>query len=548
MIWNRKSKIIIRTISTSQIFFSVLFAIQCTSAQENTVGLLHNKTSDQGFILFAPMSHQTTYLINREGQLVHQWESEFVPGLTAYLAEDGSLYRAGRVTDATYINSGGAGGVIERLDWDGNVLWQFKYADLKVRQHHDFEVMPNGNVLLIAWEEKSKPEAISAGRDPASMGAEMLWPDHLVEIKPMGFSGGEIIWEWHVWDHLIQDFDPSMSNFGTIHEHPELIDINYFQNKSADWIHGNAIEYNSSLDQIMFSSRVFNEIWIIDHSTTTTEAVSHEGGLYGRGGDLLFRWGNPATYSNGADTLQQLFGQHGMDWYDDNSVLIFNNGHGRQDGSFASVELVNLAGDNGNYPLTDEKIFGPTEASQTFFEEDSNLLFAPLFSNVEYLPNGHMLLCLGPRGIFLEYDPDHQLTWKYVSPILENGSILHQGDDIGDQFSSNNSVFRVNYYPADFRGFDGKGMDGKGVLEGERIVSATWEYEADNRIYPNPARDVIYLESQNVKLIEIKIYDQHGRLIRKEQTLGQIDVGSLESGIYFINSSVGHRQKIVVTK
>ena len=45
--------------------------------------------------------------------------------MTAYLAEDGTLFRAGRVTDDTYINSGGAGGIIEQFDWDGNVIWKY---------------------------------------------------------------------------------------------------------------------------------------------------------------------------------------------------------------------------------------------------------------------------------------------------------------------------------------------------------------------------------------------------------------------------------------
>ena len=83
------------------------------------------------------------------------------------------------------------------------------------------------------------------------------------------------------------------------------MDINYLGNQPtgvADWMHANAVDYNEDLDQIMISAREFNEVWIIDHSTSTAEAASHSGGMYGKGGDLLYRWGNPEAYGRGDST------------------------------------------------------------------------------------------------------------------------------------------------------------------------------------------------------------------------------------------------------
>ena len=301
-----------------------------------------------------------------------------MPGLTAFLGKDGSLYRAGRVTDATYINAAGGGGIIERFDWDGNLTWQFTYADEEVRQHHDFELMPNGNVLLIAWKEVSKKEAEEAGRDPNKLKSEKLWPDHIVEIKPFGFNGGELVWEWEVWDHLIQDFDATKENYGVVQDHPELIDLNYIDLPISDWIHGNSIEYNASLDQIMISSRSFDEVWIVDHSTTIQQAKTHAGGRAGKGGDLLFRWGNPRTYQQGDTSDQKLFGQHGIDWHDEDKVLIFNNGHDRLDGNYASIEQLSLIQENGCYPLDDQNTFR-IDSHRTFFNANDTLFCASVF-------------------------------------------------------------------------------------------------------------------------------------------------------------------------
>ena len=69
----------------------------------------------------------------------------------------------------------------------------------------------------------------------------------------------------------------------------------------ADWMHSNAVAYNAELDQVLLNVLEFNEFWIIDHSTTTAEAAGHTGGKHGKGGDLLYRWGNPRALSRRHD-------------------------------------------------------------------------------------------------------------------------------------------------------------------------------------------------------------------------------------------------------
>ena len=43
-------------------------------------------------------------------------------------------------------------------------------------------------------------------------------------------TGGKIVWEWHLWDHLIQDIAETKHNFGDVAAHPELVDVNFARN------------------------------------------------------------------------------------------------------------------------------------------------------------------------------------------------------------------------------------------------------------------------------------------------------------------------------
>ena len=301
------------TIFISSSFITVGFSINIT--EEKSINLSVGEYFD-GYTLFSPEYLTSTYLIDMNGKIVYTWKSEYVQGLATYLLENGDLLRLDQFGSNIQFNGGGKAGRFEKFDKDSNLLWEFDYANDEHCSHHDIEPLPNGNILIIAWELKTKEEAISVGRNPNRLRSNSIWPDHIIELQPAGSNGGNIVWEWHVWDHLIQDYDQTKDNYGVIKEHPELIDIN-FGNTDSDWNHINAVDYNEEFDQILLSVHNFNEIWVIDHSTTTEEAAEHTGGRYGKGGDLLYRWGNPQAYESGDSTDQQYFGQHGANWIEE---------------------------------------------------------------------------------------------------------------------------------------------------------------------------------------------------------------------------------------
>ncbi len=370
-----------------------------------------------GYTLFSPLKEQKTYLIDLQHRTVHSWTHDCLPASMPYLLSDGSILRpcgAGNL----FFQGGGAGGRIQRIAWDGTLLWDYYYSSNQVLQHHDIEPMPNGNVLLIAWEWKTPTEAMEAGRREAS---REMWPLHIVEVKPLGASGGEIVWEWHIWDHLVQDADPIKSNYGIIAEHPERVDINYGSTIRGDWVHANHLDFHPERDEIVFSSHSFNEVYVIDHSTTTAEAASRQGGQRGKGGDLLYRWGNPRVHGAGTVEDQHFFTLHGANWIDAGSpgagnILIFNNGdrEGR-DNDYSIIEEIRPPLDeHGNYSLIAGAAFGPEIPLWSY--SDPGQFYSRHLAGAYRLENGNTLITNATTGHLFEINPAGTTVWRYDHP------------------------------------------------------------------------------------------------------------------------------------
>ena len=282
-----------------------------------------------GYVLFEPSKSTFSFLVNKEGQVVHIWESE-LNSMNSYLQPNGNLIRLERDPDFPTFAAGGQAGRIREYNWDGDLLWDFEYANETELLHHDIEIMPNGNVLGISYEVVPAEEAIALGMDPEKVPKAGIWLDKIVEIKPERPNGGTVVWEWHMKDHLVQDMFPDKKNYGKISEHPRKINLNIpsseaggppmtekqieefkkkgfmtsnasVDNQGSDISHTNAIAYNPQLDQIAISVPGFNEIYVVDHSTSTEEAKGESGGRWGQGGELLYRWGNPQNYGRGGE-------------------------------------------------------------------------------------------------------------------------------------------------------------------------------------------------------------------------------------------------------
>ena len=529
------------------LFFLLSIISQLNNAQ--TVGLIESSIGvTDGYVLFSPMTSTNTYLIDKCGEKVHEWTSSSNrPALSSFLTEDGSLLRTGKLNNVRF-NEGGSGGIIERFDWDGNLIWNYTISDTVSCLHHDIKMMPNGNILCIVWDSRTSQEAFMNGKN-TSYAQQYLWSERIVELKPIGTDSAEIVWEWKLFDHLIQDFDNTKLNYGVVADHPELVDINYFPGAqdTPDWIHLNSLDYNEELDQILLSSHRMCEVWIIDHSTTTAEASSHNGGNIGKGGDLLYRWGNPQAYQSGTTANKIFYGQHHASWIPSgnsqkNKILVFNNGLGRI-GDYSSIDIfIPPLTSTNNYTMSNNTVFLPNGLDWSYSANIPSSFYSSNISGVYPLDNGSYLITEGASGRFFEINEFQQKKWEYVNPVY-NGGIGSQGDAV-----SGNPVFRCNQYPPDYDGFIGKILSAQGPIELNPTQPSICESLdiAENEllsitIYPNPFSNEIKFDLKMGQEMEFKLYNSFGQVINFQSIQGDTKINSegILPGIYFYELSIG---------
>lgn len=535
----------------------LLFSFKVEAQQ--TVGLFQNdSTSFNGYTLFTPLGNTNTYLIDNCGEVVNQWTSSYTPGNSVYLLPNGNLLRTGKGGSSIFNTNGG---VIELKDWNDNLIWTGLVASNNFHQHHDIEPLPNGNILVLGWEYHPMADAISMGRDPNFI-QNAIWSEQIWEIEPFGTNSYNVVWEWHMKDHLIQEFDASKMNYGTVAQHPEKINFNYPAGlpntpSKEDWIHANSIAYSPVLDQIIISSRHLNEIWVIDHSTTTAEAATSTGGNSGKGGDILYRWGNPAAYNQGTSTDKTLFGQHTAYWIPQGlpnagKIMVFNNGFDGR--GYSSVDIIDPPVDaQGNYTLSASGTFLPDSVQVAYQATIPTDFYANFVSSGQQLPNGNTLIGDGAAGRIFEVNPMGEVVWDYINPVRNSGPV-QQGTNI-----SGNNIFRAFKYASDYSGLQGVDLTPSNPIEVNPLPSNCIIYTStdknvliDLKIYPNPVIQSLYIEHDIKRSLSIQIYNIHGQLVWNksiQQNITNISTQDWSKGLYLVKViDANHTQTFKIIK
>ncbi|MEY2937689.1 MAG: hypothetical protein RL062_278 [Bacteroidota bacterium] len=514
------------------------------------------------YTLYSVQNSSSATLLDTNGTAYHTWTfaSNKKTGYSSYLLPGGNIIRS-IANSGNQLNGGGMTGAIQTCDWNGNVVWDFVYSSSSYCLHHDFCPLPNGNVLLISYDVKSAADITAAG----SSIAHSMWLEKIIEVHPTGASTGDIVWEWHVYDHLCQSVNANGGNYvSSTLEHPELFNINY-QNtaQTQDWMHMNGIDYNPEFDQIVFSSHMLNEIYVIDHSTSTAEAASHSGGNSGKGGDLLYRWGNPATYGGtGSATLNVVHDGHFIPAGCPNAGFIVGFNNNGVSNSTSCIDMVDTPANGYGFDITP----GATLLPSTYTYRQNCTGHTSNMGNSEQLPNGNMLICIAMSGLIYEIDPSGNTIWSksvsgtvpqahrytacYVAgttpaapTVSQNGSVLNSSAGGGYQWYLNGAPIAgataQSYTPTVSGDYQVAIVEaGSCTSELSNAINVVmtnmseFEVTRDWSIYPNPVQDVLNLVGANN--FNYTIVNATGQRVMQGNQSNRIDVSMLESGLYTI--------------
>jgi len=377
------------------------------------LGVLHYQKDKSygGYTLYTNhLGGTKTYLIDLEGNVVHEWNH----GRQAFMAEllpNGHLLRAEQGPGAP-VTFGGWHGTLREYDWNGKVVWEYTIRDENKVAHHGFDRLPNGNTALLVWEKMSWDEMIAKGRDPKDPTIykdgfkypdgkvlEGVWPDSIIEVDPQG----KVVWEFHVKDNIGTAQDQWDPNYHL----PFGYKPAYFA--GPDWTHWNSIRYNPKTDQYLVNSRDWGEMYIIDRKTKK----------------MVWRWGNPYAWGGGTQEQgyaragdQILFGSHDCNWLPNGNVSIFNNGTMRTDGNHSAA-----------YEIERDGTFTGGKIVWEFKTEDPNSFYSDYQSAAQKLPNGNWQITSTNNGHVFEVTAKGEVVWEFVNPMSGDEPYCVKKDD-----------------------------------------------------------------------------------------------------------------------
>jgi outer membrane protein assembly factor BamB len=350
---------------------------------------------EPGYVLYTPLlgdpsqgTATVTYLINVYGEVVKSWPMAVGAGQYAQLLADGTLIYAGQ-SEKEIVVPPGDGGLLQIIDWDGEVLWSYENDFL----HHDMEMLPDGNIAALIYS--LVPDGMVAEIQGGLPGTELedgsIWGDSIIEVDP----DGEIINQIDVWQYLDPVEDPI---------HPDI--------NRNEWTHANSLRFVESnpitgTEAYLVSHRQISVVALVDRAT----------------GELIWKWGH--------DDLAQ---QHDARMLENGNILIFDNGEDPKD--TAGGHTVPRSRIVEVDPRTNEIIWTYASPVLTAWR-----FFSPLISGAHRTPNGNTFINEGMPGRLFEVTPEGETVWEYISP--------HGRPVEGDPVLRETWIFRATKYTLD---------------------------------------------------------------------------------------------------
>ena len=504
-------------------FFAFLLAINLGYSQG---GVITNKdATEEGYVLFKEAASSWTssnvniYLMNNCGQIVNTWDGDILYYTHAKLLPNGNII----FHDGT---------TIYEKSWDNELLNTVTLNSFDTQIDYEVIKLENGNYLSVGRKYLDYAGFQALGFIPDNGD-----PDVVDVVMELDSISGEILWEWNISDHSIQERDPTKSNYGIVAEHPELLNIDAISTYDWSWHESfmiNGFDYNPELEQIMVSVRKMSEVVIIDRSTTTEEASGHTGGNSGKGGDVLFRWGNPGNYTDGSFDERKLYFQHNPKWIKygphKGKISMFNNGLSREfDGPrFSEGPVVDTHVDSqGNYSLDSNNQFSSGEADIYYrAAEESDFFQSDYLSGVEMMPNGNAYFTVGQENKFYEVTEEGEIVWEFILP-------------------GSSDPFRTEKYPIDYPAFANKELIPIEYVPGTTPhpdCSLSSSNELDKEL---SQVTVVHLHNENLEIYNHQnlnliytLFDSQGKTyssIKTNQANIEVNLTDLRSGIYMMH-------------
>jgi len=312
-----------------------------------------SKRAYNGVTLFTPTEGKGIWLIDMMGRLVNHWETPYQSGCNAKLLPNGNLLYAGKVTNSPLVDLEGAGGILLEVDWDSNVVWEYKDPHL----HHAFDRLKNGNTLVLKWVKV--PDNIAARVKGGDAGTEkdgVMWGDAIQEITP----DGKVVWEWIAPKHLDPDVTPRC---------PVC--------PRSTWTHANAVSELPD-GNILVSFMKSNTIAIIDKKTA----------------NIKWQWGEGV-----------LAHQHCPTMLDNGNILVFDNGYHPYGFAYGFSRVLEVS------QKTNEIVwaYGGGDITCEFYSSTLGCC--------QRLPNGNTLICEGTTGRIFEVNPSLELVWEFANNL-----------------------------------------------------------------------------------------------------------------------------------
>ena len=255
-------------------------------SRHHATGLIHYERNHcyRGYTVIAT-NGPYAYLIDIEGRVCHRWNSSEGISYGKLLANGNLLFRSSPPKDVDVGSIGGSSAMLQELDWDSNVVWEFRNPMV----HHDFQRLNNGNNLVLLWEPiPAELTAQVKGGYVTDNDPEQMYGDVVQEITPEG----KVIYEWRSWEHLSVEDDVICPLEGR-----------------REWTHQNSVDVTPEGDLVV-SFRQTSYVGIVDRAS----------------GDFRWKWG-----------AGEISHQHHPSYLDNGRVLIFDNGVHRRGATYSRI-------------------------------------------------------------------------------------------------------------------------------------------------------------------------------------------------------------------